>query len=224
MLCVCVEQYYPVMLSRTDRNKLSSEGKILYNLLEEHLTSFKNELSGLVKVNSEISELLKQKDAELADVKEKNAEMSKEILSLKDALDHAYSYERKDSVILPGPALKAPTDNQNTYDVVKNLLHDHLNIDIQTRDINITHRLGPIKPGSNLKNIYVKFVRRADKQMVIAASKTVNRAAAGGNAPRSGRLYANESLTPTRRKIFAALRRMKVDAPTMVKGCTTDHT
>ena len=178
-------------------------------------------MATLVKSNNDISDLLKQKDAELEAVKINNAALKKEVTRLNDALDHADQYERKDSVILSGPALKAPTDQENTYQLVKDLLHDHLGVDIEERDINVTHRLGPVKPGSNLKNIYVKFSRRADKIKVVNASKSRNKARPDANQPPRPKLYANESLTPTRRKIYSALRRMKADVPSLVKGCTT---
>ena len=209
------------MLGRAEVKNLSAEGKTLYKLITDQFSSLKNEISELSKVKNDISELLKIKDAELDEMKKCNEELKSEVTRLNHALDHGDQYERKDSVILSGPAVKAPDDDEDTYAAVQKLLHDHLNIEIQQRDINITHRLGPIKPGSRLRNIYVKFARRADKIKVIQASKSLNKASVGGTQQSRIKLYANESLTPTRRKIFSALRRMKSDAPSLVKGCTT---
>ena len=208
-------------VTRADYNKLSSEGKILYSLLKDNLSSFREEMAQLVESNNQITNLLQHKDGELAALKTSNADLKKENCRLNDALDHADQYVRKDSIILSGPALQPPSENEDTYALVQTLLHDHLNIDIEQRDINITHRLGPVKPGSPHKNIYVKFTRRADKNRTIIASKTLNKAPAAGNQPHRPKLYANESLTPARRRIFSALRRMKADTPTLVKGCTT---
>ena len=81
-------------------------------------------------------------------MKKDNADLKQEITRLTDAQDHGDQYERKDSVILSGTAIKAPTDDENTYELVQALLHDHFGVEIEERDINVTHRLGPIKPGS----------------------------------------------------------------------------
>ena len=220
-MCGAVCLVITSMLARTEVNRLSTEGRTLYNLITDQFSSLKKEILELSKVKHEISELLKIKEAELAEMKKTNDDLKTEVTRLNHALDHADQYERKDSIILSGPALKAPEDDEDTYAAVQKLLQDHFNMEIEQRDINVTHRLGPIKPGSKLRNIYVKFVRRADKIKVIQASKSLNKAPVGGSQQSRIKLYANESLTPTRRKIFSALRRMKADAPTLVKGCTT---
>ena len=126
--------------------------------------------------------------------------------------DDADQYSRKDSLILSGPALPTFNDDEKTSEVVQKLLKDHLNVTVTDHDISITHRLGPLRnsaPGK--RNIYVKLVRRDTKKHIISACKM----------KKNGQLYANESLTPLRRKLFNALRKMKKDVPTLVKGCST---
>ena len=49
----------------------------------------------------------------------------------------------------------------------------------------------------------------------------MNKAPSGTQQAPRPKLYANESLTSTRRRIFTALRRMKADVPNIIKGCTT---
>ena len=128
-------------------------------------------------------------------------------------MDEADQYGRKDSVILTGPAVPDMTPHENTHDLVKSLLKDHLSIEIDEKDINTTHRLGPNKRGDanrNKRNIYVKFVRRDVKKKVILTSKQKK-------AP----LQAKESLTPTRRRMLGILGSMKRKSPNLVKGCTS---
>ena len=118
----------------------------------------------------------------------------------------------KDSLILSGPALPDAKNSENTHDIVKKLLDQQYDIKISNQDICVTHRLGPLRAGPNKKNIYVKFVRRDLKKEVIKRSR---------EKKQSKNLYANESLTPVRMKIFRTLRNMRKRQPALVKGCTT---
>ena len=143
----------------------------------------------------------------------KVASLEKELRAVNKKIDDADAYERKDSVILSGPAITPMEDNENTPALVEKLLKDHMDIEITNHDISITHRLGPMKSSAPRKrNIYVKFVRRQLKKQVVQKSKT-----AGKNSP----LHAFESLTPLRRKMLGVLRRMKSNVPTVVKGFTS---
>ena len=131
----------------------------------------------------------------------------------RNKIDDADQYERKDSVIISGNAVPPMAEEEDTHTLVQKLLKDHFNTDITLRDINTTHRLGPLKASTpTRRNIYVKFVRRDVKKHVIKKSKELGRTTG---------LYANESLTPLRRTIFNALRKMKADVPDIVKGCYT---
>ena len=81
------------------------------------------------------------------------------------------------------------------------------------QDINTTHRLGPIRgagTNSNKRNIYIKFVRRDTKKLVIERSRQ-----------KKSPLRANESLTPLRRKMLGILSSMKRKSPALVKGCSS---
>ena len=128
-------------------------------------------------------------------------------------MDATDQYSRKDSVILSGPAVPPMQGEEDTLELVQKLVKDHLNIVVSQQDISTTHRLGPVRASTPSKrNIFVKFARRDVKKELILKSKNRNRNAT---------LFANESLTPLRKKMFNALRSMRKGVPDIVKGSTS---
>ena len=200
---------------------LSSDGKILLGHIKAEFEKFNQDQNLLMeaefqKLRDEFTSIISRKDTEVTELKEEVEKLSKDLKKAHQALDDADQYERRDSAILSGPALPIMTENEDTHASVIKLLKDHLQIEIDKKDINITHRLGPVRRSSASsqakRNIYVKFVRRDVRNAVIRASKGQTRGAT---------FFANESLTPHRRKMFHALRKMKSDDSTLVKGCST---
>ena len=70
----------------------------------------------------------------------------------------------------------------------------------------------PRTQGPDNRPIIVKLCQRDLKSSIITASK---------NQPTPKQLYASESLTPKRRKIFNTLRAMKRQHPELIRGFST---
>ena len=189
---------------------LSPDGKILLafikNLFEQFTLDFR----------ADFSETLENVKEESRIMKNRCDKMEEEIRKLSDGLDASDQYEKKDQIILSGPGIPEIPENpgdEKCEELVKKLLKDHLNVDIELADISTTHRLGPVKRATPRKrNITVKLCRRDLKKQIIIASKSRRTNAT---------VFANESLTPIRRTMFHALRRMHSDETTTIKGCTT---
>lgn len=133
----------------------------------------------------------------------------KEVAQLKTDVDANDQYERRDTLILSGPNLPISSPNENCKEIVKNLLRSHTNLSLNDDDISIAHRIGQ-KPVNNQdkRNIIFKLCRRDLVTDIFDACKQ-------SRPP----FYINCSLTPTRNKIFFALRRYKRRFPDVVKGC-----
>ena len=84
---------------------------------------------------------------------------------------------------------------------------------MQTSDISTAHRLGPRKPNQSedRRQLIVKLCRRDLKRDIIMASKRQS----------SPTIFVNESLTPKRKSMLDAVRKMKREHPNLVKGCST---
>ena len=92
------------------------------------------------------------------------------------------------------------------------------NLNICPEDINICHRLQPKRATNGSQkppNIFIKFFRRDKKRELIRASKGQAREA-------ENKLFANESLTPTRTAILQTLLKIKRDNDT-IKGVTSEE-
>ena len=95
----------------------------------------------------------------------------------------------------------------------KKLVEDHLSLEIQISDINTALRLGAkrLNQTADKRHNIVKFCSRDVKRGVIVARKKQNNA----------HICANESSSSTRNTLYDALRKMKREHPTLVKGCST---
>ena len=91
-------------------------------------------------------------------------------------------------------------------------MKDELKIALPTERIKPAHRIGrkPINQTIDKRSFMVKLVRRDLKQELISASRKL---------PKGYKLFVSESLTPPRRTLFYALRKMK--QAKLIKGCNT---
>ena len=128
-------------------------------------------------------------------------------------MDDSDAYERRDTLILSGPAIPPVERGENCAAVVKKLLKDQIRMEVNESEFSVAHRLGarPQNQAVDKRSLIVKFCRRESKRDVIIACKK----------SRNSNLYANESLTQKRRAILDALRKMKRTHPDHVKGCTS---
>ena len=210
-LCLLVYYAAPTIM------ELSKDGKILLSHIQKEISALSASFEQ--KLNQKFEEFKQQIDTRDSKIEElelhvANLEMS--LKTLEDAKDNDEQYSRKDSIILTGPAVGTMTADEDTRSHVISLLKAQLKVDVTANDISTSHRLGPIRrasPGNpERRNIYVKFVRRDTKKLVIQQSKKQKK-----NAP----LVAFESLTEKRRSMLKALQGMKKAVPDRVKGCTS---
>ena len=195
---------------------MSAFDKNLIKILQTDIAQIREdvrEFSAIKKELYELKEILKNKEDQFHSLETRVETLEKELVNSHKKHDATDQYSRKDSLILSGPALPPFQTDENTVELVQKLIVDHLNIEVNPSDISITHRLGPVKASTpNKRNIYVKFARRCMKKEIIMKNRGRNRSAT---------LFANESLTPLRRKMLSVLRAMKRKFSDVVKGCTS---
>ena len=190
-------------------NLLSSDGKLLLAHFKADWQKFKEE------IKSEILTTLQENIIEIAELKRRCSSLEETVKKVQDAADATDQYSRKDSIILSGNSIPAVAENESCQVIVQNLLRNKLNIDVSNHEISITHPLGAQNRGSSStqkRSIYVKLCRRGLKREIIQKSK---------NQQKPVNFYCNDSLTPLRSRIFQILRKMKINNPNIIKGCTT---
>ena len=68
------------------------------------------------------------------------------VRNLEDYIEDADAYERRDTIIIiAGRNLPVSLQGENCGFLVQRLLTDHLSFEVETSDINTTHRLGARK-------------------------------------------------------------------------------
>lgn len=179
-------------LISSDISALSQEGKII--------------VSTIVKALSLVSQ---EKDKEIAKMQDTVDSLKDRITKLEEQLDDVEQYERRDTIIISGPALPSEQTMENPSSLVVNAIKDNLKININYDDINTAHRLGP-KQQNKDRPVIVKLSKRSKKSEIMEACVTVK-----------PNLFVNESLTPKRRIIFSKVWEIRKKHREIFQQCYT---
>ena len=186
-------QQSPIMdLISDDLEALSQEGKAIVSTIVKALT-----LS------------MQEKDQTIQTLKSKVSSLESKVTKLEDQLDDIYQYERRDTIKISGPALPQEQAMENTSDLAVKTIKDNLHINIEHKDINITHRLGP-KHQNKTRPIIVKLINRSKKTEILEACVTVR-----------PNIYVNESLTPKRHSIYTTILEIRKKHRSLFQQCYT---
>ena len=157
-----------------------------------------------IKVLNEKDKALNELTSRVQCLEEKNAILEAKLSSTTDQvseldkrLDAQDMYERRDTLVLSGADLPPEKLNEDPVSIIVNAATNVLNVNLQTHDISVAHRLGP-KRSDKERPIICKFVRRSTKSLVLHKCITS-----------TSKIYANEHLTPPRRRILSKLLKVK---------------
>ena len=163
---------------------LTEENKTLVKILKRVIAKdFKTELETLK------DEIIK-KDTLISTLTDEVSELKTKLYDLESHIDRVEQYERRDTLIVSGPALPVETQAENPTMVAVSTMKDQLKINLKVEDISVAHRLGPVSEQRN-RPIIVKLVNRSLKYDLVGACVRIK-----------PNLYLNESLTPKRLAIF----------------------
>ena len=190
---------------------------IMNSKFEEMSGKITNISGEICSFREEISSLLRAKQHEIDQLKEKVAVLENHVSKLQNCIDDQEAYERRDCLVLSGLAIPEFTIGENSSNVVRDLIQNKLKIHLNEADISLAHRIGPkpIVQGQDKRKIMVKLCRRHLKRDILFAAKNQVR---NGDGPH---FYVNESLTAARNKIFFTLRKIKKSHPSLVAGCSS---
>ena len=185
-------------------SKLSEEGKLIVQLITDHIDILK----------SEFTEKIKEKDKEIAIVKSELNSVWTRLAQLEERHDDAEAYERRNTLIISGDGVPEASQGENCTAIVSNMIREKLRMNISAGDIFVSHRIGQ-KPRSaqhvDRRNIIVKLCRRNLKDELLSMCRFLR-----------PNIYLNESLTPTRSTILSALRKVKRMLPDKISGCKSE--
>lgn len=163
---------------------LPEEYKTVVKVITEMITD---------RLSVKLSELQKEiavKDKQISNLKSDITSLTSRVNDLELSLDSVDQYERRDTVILTGASLPPETPQENTTNIVTQVVKNHLKISLKDSDISVTHRLGPKRQQLN-RPIIVKLVNRSLKHDLVGACIQLR-----------PQLFVNESLTPKRRGLL----------------------
>lgn len=153
--------------------------------------------------------VLNKKNEEVEELKSRVSTLEAKLDKLEADVDTNDAYERRDTLIVSGNIPPA-TDGENCNTIIRKLLSEQCQLNIQATDISTAHRLGvkPKSQGPDKRNIIFKLCRRDVKEDIL-------------NACRQSRppFFINCSLTPTRNKILFVLRKAKAKFPEKITAC-----
>lgn len=175
----------------------------------------------LVTLRAEIQ----RKDLALEKITSENQQLKSTIQALSGKLEDSEAYQRRENLIFSGLPIRdadraaATSDtlaqsSQSITDKVVTFCNDVLGCKVASADISIAHPL-PASNGSTNPSIIVRFVRRSVRDDVYSARMKLKNYKTTLNS----KVYINEDLTASNRKILAALR-LKVRNKTILGAWT----
>ena len=189
------------------KNNLTEEMQIVISCIQDEFSKMREEVN-------KFSLLFGAKVKEVDDLKCQVKELNEKVTKLEDLIDENDQYERRDCLILSGPALPESRIGENCISIVQEVIRKNCSLNISPTDISTAHRLGrkPLSQLPDKRSVIIKFCRRDSKDEVYRSSK-------GQNRPKQ--LYINECLSPMRQKLYKTLRHMRKDHPDLIAGCST---
>ena len=174
---------------------LSSEGRIIFEMLSEKLDSIAREL--------------RVRDEKMEGLMRENEELKAKLLRIERQQDDQDAQYRRNNLILSGSALASVTADVPAQGVIE-LLRNKIQYDLPRDNIISAYSLGVRPPVQSEDNrmLMVKL-REGQKDDIQAACRKV--------IP-SG-LYANDDLTPTRAKVLSLLRHAKRKSNGKIVSC-----
>ena len=154
-----------------------------------------------------LMDILHDKDKKISEFSERVECLEDEVETLKLKLDESEQYSRRETVVFSGE-VPPETTNENTKGKVLKLLEEQADLKLDPSEVSTAHRIGKSFPdGTGTRKIMVKFCRRDVVEEVFSACKS-----------KKPGFYANCSLTPTRGKVFYAVRKLKNLHPNVIKS------
>lgn len=183
-------------MSSLDTSELSAESKRIVCCLIRYL-------------DDKLGHLMTSKFQQLDSMQSTINSLQSRIEKMEDEFDSASAYERRDLLVISGE-VPNHTIGENCREIVRDLLKNETNLNVDAGDISIAHRIGAKlkKQGPDQRSIMFKLVRRDLKSDILHACRT--------NKPK---FFVNESLTPIRNRILYALRRAKKKFPSHIHHC-----
>ena len=164
------------------------------------------------KLKNEMDTLKSQlaiKDKKIEEMQEEITNLKEKIEDLEDNIDSVDQYERRDTIIISGPAVPEETTTENTTSLVTTLFKDQLKLNIRNEDINVAHRLGA-RTSQRKRPVIVKLQNRSLKYDLMGACIELK-----------PQLYINESLTPARLHIFKQVLNIRKEHRDKFQQCYT---
>lgn len=197
---------YSSIVEQINSSKLPQQSRdllmILFNYFDDKFDEKERELVNLKGHVSALQVKIDKMESQLATASSLESRVEK----LEADLDTASAQERRDTLVLSGNVPPA-SRSEDCSAIVRTIIRDHLNININSSDISSAYRLGP-KPkiqGPDTRNIMFKLCRRDMKNDILRAFQ-------GRKLP----IYVNESVTPLRGSIMYHLRRARSRFPRII--------
>jgi hypothetical protein len=186
---------------REEQKKMATEFNTSYEALNDKL---EESVKSVRDQTTKVEEYL----AKLESLTTENLALKSKVSELENRLDEAEQYSRRNCVEIFGVPHQV---NENVVDVVKKV-GSAVNMEITDSMIDTCQRLAKKNDSTDPPGIIVKFVRRLDKEELLQKKRGKPRLSTRHMGLHDDRaVYVNESLAPSRRRLFVQARKFKKD-------------
>ena len=175
---------------RTELNRALDSDTVTAKLVSALKKTLIDEMTPIITKN--VTENVREYfDFEIQTRDTRIASLEKKIENLLDQQDEAEQYSRRNCLIFHGLEEKV---NENTDETVIKLCEEKMNVKINPRDIDRSHRIGPSKDKKN-RGVIVKFTNYKTRDQIYKNRKKLR-------SSQEGAIFVHESLTKTRSELF----------------------
>ena len=153
------------------------------------------------KLQKEVVTLKETIDEKDTKIDELQNNIKQETIKRSELINKHEQYSRVNNIRIIGLAgdLESETSHQTAEKVLK-MINNKFSINMPYHEIDIAHRLGKFKPGSN-RRVIVRFVRRQAKSNIMSMKKKL----------KDSGMSIFDDLTPLNSKVLASTRKKRTD-------------
>ena len=216
-MLVGIESKMSTILAKNDLSSELAELKNAFEAQKRKLNDTKELLEKTISLNSQLKE-------ELGQARDKIKEQAEEIAELYDFQGELGQYTRKNSVEICGIPESAYESTEKA--VLK--ISEALNVAISPEDIEITHHLNRKGVEKGIRPTIVKFIGHKVKSKLyksraklkdVRVHQLFPNHSAAVSSKEGGRIFINENLTSSRRKVLMKANQMRKDG--LLVSCWT---
>ena len=174
----------------------------LRSLFDQNFKELRSEVNDLKDV------IIKELIEENKKLRESNTKLKDKVVELEGEVNELNQYGRRNNLEISGipEDIKIDKLEEKAIEIL-----GHVNVKIESRDIEGCHRLGKLKKNSAPRKTIIRFVNRKNCLQALINRKSLRSMKSADMELGNEKIYFNENLTPVNSRLFYLCRKLRKD-------------